>query len=70
MPVVFEWMLCSRPDVDSHRFADTIESAIEEGERPALRTSACESESVGDRRSYAYVCVCVCVCVRVLDESD
>uniref|UniRef100_A0A061QXB2 DnaJ homolog subfamily C member 9 n=1 Tax=Tetraselmis sp. GSL018 TaxID=582737 RepID=A0A061QXB2_9CHLO len=31
MPVVFEWQLCSRPDRDSHRFADTIENSIGAG---------------------------------------
>jgi hypothetical protein len=25
---VFEWLICSRPEVDSHRFMDTVEAAI------------------------------------------
>mmetsp|Transcript_35706 Transcript_35706/g.63666 ORF Transcript_35706/g.63666 Transcript_35706/m.63666 type:complete len:269 (-) Transcript_35706:153-959(-) len=48
MPVVFEWMLCSRPDVDSHRFADAIESAIEEG---SVKRYKCFDRWVGGVRS-------------------
>ncbi len=28
---VFEWQMCSRSDVDSHRFMDAIQEAIEAG---------------------------------------
>jgi hypothetical protein len=28
---VFEWVMLSRPDLDSHRFRETLEEAIEKG---------------------------------------
>ena len=28
---VFDWLCCSRPDVDSHRFLETLRQAIESG---------------------------------------
>ncbi len=28
---VFDWVMCSRPEVDSHRFMDMIDTAIEKG---------------------------------------
>jgi DnaJ family protein C protein 9 len=28
---VFDWLMLSRPDMDSHRFRDTIEAAIAAG---------------------------------------
>jgi len=31
MTRVFDWMMLSRPDLDSHRFRDTIEAAIAAG---------------------------------------
>jgi hypothetical protein len=31
MSRVFDWLMLSRPDVDSHRFMDTIEAAIRAG---------------------------------------
>jgi hypothetical protein len=36
MPRVFDWLMLSRPDVDSHRFRDTIEAAITAGVHEAL----------------------------------
>ena len=32
MPKVFEWLVCSDPALDSHRFMDTIDAAISRGE--------------------------------------
>jgi DnaJ family protein C protein 9 len=31
MPRVFEWLMCSDPERDSHRFMDAIEAAIAKG---------------------------------------
>ena len=35
---VFEWLMCSDEELDSHRFMDTIQAAIDEG-TAALITS-------------------------------
>lgn len=32
MTRVFDWLVLSRPDLDSHRFRDVIEAAIAAGE--------------------------------------
>ena len=31
MPKVFDWVMCSDPQLDSHRFMDIIVAAIEQG---------------------------------------
>eukprot|EP00983_Pelagomonas_calceolata_P113080 1159950-Pelagomonas_calceolata.AAC.8 len=37
---VFEWLMCSDPDLDSHRFMDAIQAAIDAGMCFGLYTSA------------------------------
>jgi len=46
MPVVFEWLLCSRPETDSHRFADDIEAAIERGDAKRYKAFGPWAEAV------------------------
>lgn len=45
---VFEWLMCSHPGTDSHRFMDAIDGAIEAGEAKsskAYRTWAADVKS-------------------------
>lgn len=48
MTQVFEWLMCSHPSTDSHRFMDAIDGAIEAGEAKsskAYRTWAADVKS-------------------------
>lgn len=40
MDRVFEWVICSEPALDSHRFMDAVEAAIKDGELETNKTGA------------------------------
>mmetsp|Transcript_22140 Transcript_22140/g.61460 ORF Transcript_22140/g.61460 Transcript_22140/m.61460 type:complete len:269 (-) Transcript_22140:1333-2139(-) len=46
MAVVFEWQMCSKPNKDSHRFADAIELAIANGTARSFKRFARWAEKV------------------------
>lgn len=48
-PQVFEWVMCSSTDLDSHRFMDLIEGAIQAKEVPATKKFTAWAKKVAAR---------------------